>query len=106
MSNIDKRVLEQQWIHSHEEDNDKEMVFRPANHKFPPSRGRSSFDLKPDGSLIESGPGQTDRSEQKGGRWHLDANDNLILSSGMGRDEVSRILKVLSANRNLLVVKK
>ena len=106
MSKIDRGVLEQHWVHSHEEDSDKEMVFRPASYSFPPSRGRSSFDLKPDGSLIESGPGPTDRSEQKAGRWHLDAKDNLVLSSGRGRDESSRVLKVHSADRNRLVVKK
>jgi len=106
MSKIEKGVLEQHWVHSHEEDNDKEMVFRPASYNFPPSRGRSSFDLKPDGSLIEGGPGPTDRSEQKAGSWHLDAKDNLVLSSGSGRDESSRVLKVHSASRNRLVVKK
>jgi hypothetical protein len=106
MSKIDRSVLEQHWVHSHEEDNDKEMVFRPASYSFPPSRGRSSFDLKPDGSLTESGPGPTDRSEQKAGRWHLDANNNLTLSSGSRRDEISRVLKVHSADRNRLVVKK
>ena len=106
MSKIERGVLEQHWVHSHEEDTDQEMVFRPASYKFPPSRGRSSFDLKPDGSLTESGPGPADRSEQKAGRWHLDAKDNLVLSSGSGRDEISRVLKVHSASRNRLVVKK
>jgi hypothetical protein len=106
MGKIDKSVLEQHWVHSHEEDNDQEMVFRPASYKFPPSRGRASFDLKPDGQLTESGPGPSDRSEQKAGRWHLDANNNLVLSSGSGRDETSRVLKLHSAQRNRLVVSK
>lgn len=106
MSDIEKDALAQQWIHSHEEDNDKEMVFRPATYKFPPSRGRSSFELKPDGTLTESGPGPTDRTERSEGKWQLEANKNLVFYRGSSRDQPSRVLKLASADRNRLVVKK
>jgi len=44
-----ERIVRRCWVHSHEEDSDEEMVFRPAAYEFPPSRGRRSFELKPDG---------------------------------------------------------
>jgi hypothetical protein len=107
MSNkIEKGVLAQHWIHSHEEDNDTEMIFRPSSYKFAPSRGRTSFDLKPDGSLTESGPGATDRTEQSEGRWQLDANKNLVFYYGSGGERPSRVLRLASADRNRLVIKK
>jgi hypothetical protein len=103
---VEKDALAQHWVHSHEEDTDTEMVFRPASYKFPPSRGRASLELKPDGSLTESGPGPSDRSEHIEGTWKLDANKNLILDQGPRNHQRSRIFEVISADRHRLVVKK
>ncbi len=41
---VDRSRLCQRWIHSHEEDTDTEMVYRPADFAFPPSRGRTGFE--------------------------------------------------------------
>ncbi len=101
---IDSQYLAQHWVHSHEEDSDKEMVFRPATFKFPPSRGRSSFDLKPDGSLAESGPGPADRTQSTAGKWRLEGDRNLVLQSSAPGE--SRVLQIASADRNRLVIKK
>ena len=101
-----EQLLAQSWTHSHEEDTDSEMVFRPASFKFPPSRGRSSFELKPDGSAIESGPGADDRTQSGKGKWHLDADNKLVLSQGSGGSHSSRVLKLASVNADRLVVKK
>ena len=106
MSDSIKKVLSQHWVHSHEEDSDTEMVFRPASYAFPPSRGRTSFDLRPDGGLIERGPGPTDRSEQTEGKWQLDANRNLVFYQGSQEGSASRVLRLASADANRLVVKK
>jgi len=59
------------WVHSHEEDVGDHKVFRPASFTFPPSRGRSWFNLKPGGELVEGGPGPTDRSTSSTGHWDL-----------------------------------
>jgi len=104
-SKIEMSALTQHWVHSHEEDSETEMVFRPANYKFPPSRGRSSFELKPDGLMTESGPGPTDRREQSEGKWRLDAQGNLVFYDDPG-DQQRRVLKIASADRSRLVVKK
>ena len=58
--------LLQHWIHSHEEDTDTEMVFRPASFNFPPARGRKGFELSPDGTLIDYRIGPTDRPRLNG----------------------------------------
>ena len=103
---IKSDVLAQHWVHSHEEDSDTEMVFRPASYKFPPARGRSFFDLKPDGNLTEGGPGPTDRSEAQEGKWKLDGGKNLVFYQGAKSDQPSRVLQLAAADRNRLVVKK
>ena len=75
MKRIDPAALRRRWVHSHEEDTEGERVFRPASYAFPPSRGRSAFELRADGSFGESAPGPTDRPEKtEGGRWKLEGN--------------------------------
>ncbi|MBI3301430.1 MAG: hypothetical protein HYZ72_05035 [Deltaproteobacteria bacterium] len=64
---VTKSVLHQHGVHSHEEDTDAEMVFRPATFNVPRSRGRTSFELKPDGSLVEGGIGPTNRRQETQG---------------------------------------
>jgi len=101
---VDKEALAQHWVHSHEEDSDTEMVFRPASYDFPRSRGRTSFDLSPDGKLIEGGIGPTDRSEKSAGTWQLEAG-KLAFYHGSG-DKAAKVMQIASASRNRLVVKK
>jgi hypothetical protein len=78
-----KDALQGQWVHSHEEDTEREMTFRPAAHALPPSRGRTSLDLRPDGSYVERSPGPADVPEESGGQWSLDG-DRLILDAAGG----------------------
>ena len=56
------------------------MVFRPADHDFPRSRGRTSFELRPDGTYLESSPGPVDLPEETTGSWSLES-DRLILGA-------------------------
>src|SRR5437667_6338660 len=37
------------WMHSHEEDMQGVMAFRPKDFSFPPSRGRRGFDFREGG---------------------------------------------------------
>ena len=84
-------------MHSHEEDSGDELVFRPASYDFPPARGRTGFDLRPDGSLVEHGIGATDKRTQSAGRWQLDG-DTLKVGA--------RAMKVVSAAPDRLVLRK
>jgi hypothetical protein len=69
---VNREALQGRWVHSHEEDTDDRLVFRPAAHKFPPSRGRQAFELRPDGAFVERASGPDDRPKETKGRWSLD----------------------------------
>jgi hypothetical protein len=84
-------------MHSHEEDTDDRMVFRPASYRFPPARGRTGFELKEDGALVEHGIGPTDRRTQSPGRWTLEGK---TLRVG------GRAYTIVSLDRDRLVVRK
>ncbi len=85
------------WMHSHEEDTEGETVYRPAAYQFPPARGRTGFDLKPDGSLTEHGIGPTDQRTQTAAKWKLEGD---ALRVG------TRVMKVVSLDPQRLVVRK
>lgn len=90
------------WVHSHEEDTDEEMVFRPAAHPFPPSRGRTSFELRPDGTYVEWSPGPVDVPEESTGSWSLDG-ERLVL--GAEGDLAGHAWQITAAEGDRLVVR-
>jgi len=105
MANLDKDALHQTWMHSREEDTDTETVFRPADYAFPRARGRTGFELKNSGKLVEIGIAPTDAQQQTEGKWSLEVDNKLAFYSGSG-SEPSRVLQVISADKDRLVVKK
>ena len=96
-------LLQRRWLHSHEEDSDTEMVFRPASFKFPPSRGRAGFDLKPNNSFVDIGIAPTDGPLESKGTWKLHDNELELFKSS---STPTRTLQIVSADKNRLVVKK
>jgi hypothetical protein len=74
--------LHGRWVHSHEEDSAGERVFRPPSYDFPPTRqGRTSIELRPDGTYVERAPGATDAPEEAGrGSWSVEG-DRILLGS-------------------------
>lgn len=102
---VDKNSLAQHWVHSHEEDTGKQMVFRPAAFQFPPSRGRAGFDLKADGKLVNQGIAPTDGTTETIGTWKLEDDSTLAFYLGKVKTP-SRSLKIISADKDRLVVKK
>lgn len=104
MSQIDTEALLQEWTHSREEDTETETVYRPASYDFPPARGRKSFTLKPEGSLIEGGIAPNDARQETAGKWELDG-DRLIFYT-KSASEPSRVLKIKSVDKDRLVVDK
>ena len=94
--------IAQRWMHSHEEDTAEEIVYRPANFAFPPSRGRAGFELKGDGTYLDLGTGPADGPQQAEGEWQL-ADDVLTLACDAlpgGR----RTLRVITCGDDRLVV--
>ena len=102
---IDTAALSGSWVHSHEEDSAGQNVYRPQSFKFPPSRGRSGFDLEPDGTLLEHGPDATDRTASRPGTWELRADHHLALTPA-GAAAPSRLLKVVAVSPDRLVLQK
>src|SRR5947199_9004120 len=105
MADDPTKVLNNRWIHSHEEDTDSEMIFRSADFAFPPSRGRTGFELRPDQSMIEINPGPTDRPEKTKGSWKVEGRNQLCFFKP-GSTRPSRSLKIISAESDKLVVAK
>lgn len=97
----DEDAVAGRWVHSHEEDTEKEMVFRPADRALPPSRGRTAFELRRDGTYVESAPGPVDVPVRASGRWSLEG-DRLILQ-GEG-DSPGHAWRIVAAEPDRLVV--
>ena len=97
-------TLQGRWVHSHEEDSDDEMVFRPADHPFPRSRGRTELDLRADGSYVETSPGPTDVPEAHNGSWSLREDGVLELSGDV--HALAPELRVAEVSGDRLVVRR
>jgi hypothetical protein len=102
---FDASLLSQEWVHAHEEDTEGTAVYRPVDYDLPPTRGRKGFDLRPDGSLVETGIGPTDRAQQTPGTWRLSGDNRLELSKPSA-DQPQRVLEIESLERDKLVVRK
>jgi hypothetical protein len=104
MSEIEDELLCQRWVHAHEEDTDEEMVFRPAKHPLGPSRGRTSFELRDDGTFSESGLGAADVPEEATGTWRLERKTIVLGEAAPGG--VPRVLPIASADEDRLVIRR
>jgi hypothetical protein len=105
MEKVSPQILHQHWIHSHEEDTGDDMVYRPEAFHFPPSRGRSGFELKPDQSLVETGIAPADGPLISRGTWSLDTANRLSFYADSSAKPV-RVVKIVAASKDRLVVKK
>lgn len=101
---VSKKILCRHWVHSHEEDTETEMVFRPADHAFPPSRGRLAFELGADGAAHVTQPGATDRPAAATGSWTLE-EDVLAIETPKGSTR-RRVYRIASASRDRLVTRR
>jgi hypothetical protein len=101
---VDRPLLCRRWTHAHEEDDGGNMIFRPSEQKFPPSRGRRSFDLRTDGTMTESRPGPTDQHAEGRGKWTVDDAGVLnLVSEGAG--STPRAFDVVEVTKDRLVLK-
>ena len=103
MTDVDRKTLEQRWVHSHEEDGPRSLVFRPGTWNFPRSRGRRSFTLGANGALLMGGPGPTDKMSQASGHWRLLPGGVIELSPEGGQ---TTRLKILSCGPDRLEVER
>lgn len=97
----DEPRLVGEWLHSHEEDEDDQIVFRPASFAFPPARGRTGFTLRPGGVAEMRRPGPDDRPTASTGRWRLEGKLLTVETPGL-----SRRYEVKSIDEESLVVRR
>jgi hypothetical protein len=97
-------LMNQRWLHSHEEDTGNEMVFRPSTYPFPPSRGRGGFELRPDGSAAILGIAPTDAPQEHNGTWSVDKTKQLVVHVPALNE--TRVMSIVSSNADRLVVKR
>ena len=97
--------LQKRWIHSHEEDTPGEMIFRPESFPFPRSRGRTAFELKPGHMLVETGIAPSDGPQTNAGKWQLNEKNELAFFKEHSAPP-SRVLQILSADGDRLVIRK
>ena len=69
--------LFRRWQHSFEEDHGDIQVYRPAEFNFPPARGRSGLEFRPDGAYIRYAIGRGDAPAPQPGRWRMAAPNRL-----------------------------
>lgn len=82
------------WLHSREEDCAGLLVYRPVSYSFRPSRGRTGFEIHPDGEFIGIKIGRANGQAARRGRWRLEGNDQLHIVYDDGGEEVMTIRSV------------
>ncbi len=100
----ERTLLHRHWVHSHEEDTATETVYRPAEFPFPPSRGRTGFDLRPDRRCTGFGIAPADGSEEYAATWELDDDDRLTIYDERRRPV--HVLQVVAVDADRLVVRR
>jgi len=97
-------TIYQKWMHSYEEDQAEVKVYRPTSFNFPPSRGRTGFEIKENGDFIEHGIGPTDIPVKTQGRWEMKKNSQI--SVNFSDEKKGYALEIISINENQLKLKR
>ena len=100
-------MLINKWGHSHEEDAEGILVYRPHTYNFPLARGREWFEFKPDGSFIQYDIAPTDGNVTLPGTWKQDpGNDNALLITLDKEQANSYRMEVIELTKDMLKFKK
>ncbi len=98
-------LLACRWVHSHEDDTSKVMVYRPDSYSFPPARGRDGFQLRADGTLILSAPGPADRSQVQAGQWQLRDDEVLVFTDSTG-ERARELGQIITVDARRLIIRR
>jgi hypothetical protein len=91
-------------MHSHEEDVEGSLVFRPGDYDFPPARGRVGYAFRANHSCDYIGISPRDGSTRKSCSWRMSGGGHpeLRIEYPDGRSDV---FSVVSADRDRLVLR-
>lgn len=101
---IDPSQLHQHW--QLDEETASEIIYRPAGFYKGLRRPRPSFELKPDGCLIQIGNAPDDKRTIGQGSWKLSPDNILSFYEGGQTNQPQKSLKIDSLSADKLVVKK
>jgi len=71
------------WRHSHEEDDDRRVVYRRSGAALPPSRGRDALDLQSDGKAVRVTTNAADRPTPHECGWRVDGDDVVLVDGDL-----------------------
>jgi len=98
-----ENLLYGSWIHSFEEDNGSEKVFRPAGAKeFGPARFRKTYEFRKNGNCVYLVLSSRDKHYTEEGRYELDGEELQIIN--IAGKEAERY-RIISLSRNMLKLK-
>jgi hypothetical protein len=99
------QMLQQTWLHSHEEDKGEVLTYRPNTYDFPPSRGRTGFTFNDDNTFIQYEIAPTDGLEERLGKWRMATRDQVRVSFEEGSHQ-DFLLEIITLEPNLLRVRR
>ncbi|SCG76564.1 hypothetical protein GA0070614_5951 [Micromonospora coxensis] len=89
----DERLL-RHWTHSFEEDHEGVRVYRPAEHDFPPARGRDGMEFHADGTFVDRPIGRGDANERRPGRWRCPPEGPIRVDTAAGARRRMEIVRL------------
>jgi hypothetical protein len=95
--------LHRRWLHSHEEDTGEFEVYRPADHPFPPARGRRGLEFRENGEVVHLALGRADVPQPVAGVWRAEAPDRVTVELA---DRPAQTLEIAYCDDNVLKIRK
>lgn len=93
------------WLHSHEEDTAKEMVYRRDDFDFPPSRGRNGYEFRANKTCNYIGIAPQDGSTLEGCEWKVTGRKPKKISLSFVNGKATE-LDVVSIEKDRLVIRR
>lgn len=104
---LETELMGTTWLHSYEEDEGEVLVYRPNSYDFPPSRGRTGFELEKGGVLKQYDIAPTDGLEEHIGEWEkVDKDKVQVKIKGNGQPSQNYIIEIVSLKDNILKLKR
>ncbi|HCQ80047.1 MAG TPA: hypothetical protein DIV46_08750 [Verrucomicrobiales bacterium] len=101
---INVKHLIQQWVHSHEEQQNpdtKEQIFRSGKSRnFPPSRFRKAYKFSVGGDCLSMSLEPADRHHFKPRKWQIDSGDKSVLE--ITADEKTNSFRIVELSKDML----